>query len=147
MTQHQMLEYNRAYLHNGGYVYTIVHQSNGEDWLNMNWEMLENELPAPEQGPTNNGTNKCGNKFDTGPRKYHRSSLLQTKYHKDTGSEDENIADEVDPPELAPRVDGPAKVLWPEDDETKHTYETSGNTRSELVSRHRRLPFLTPYFM
>lgn len=113
----------------------------------MNWEMLENELPTPEQGPTNNGQNKCGNEFDTRPRKYHRPSLLQTKYHEDTGSEDENVADEVNPPELAPRMDGPAKVFWPEDDETKHADETSGNTGGELVSRHMRPPPPVPYFM
>lgn len=147
MTQYQTLKNDRAYLHNSRYVYAIVHESNGEDWLNMNWEMLENELPTPEQGPTNNGQHKCGNEFDTRPRKYHRSSLLQTKYHEDTGSEDENVADEVDPPELAPRMDRPAKVLWPEDDKTKHTDETSGNTRSELISSHRRPLFVMPYLM
>ena len=113
----------------------------------MNWEMLENDLPSPEQGPTNDGHNKCGNEFDTRPRKYHSSSLLQAKYHEHTGSKDKNVADEVNPPELAPGMDRPAKVSWPKDDETKHADESGRNTSRELVSRHSRHPFLVPHFM
>lgn len=147
MTQHHLLKYDRAYLHNGGNVYTIVDKANGEDGLDMNWEMLENELPSPEQSPTHDRNNKCGNELDTRPSKNHRSSLLQAIHHEYTCSEDENIADEVNPPEFAPRVDRPAKVLWPEDDEAKHAGKTSRNTKSGSIPVHNHLLFPVPYFM
>lgn len=124
----------RAYLHNGGHVYTIIHKSNGEDRLDLDWEMLEHKLPSPEQGPANNRHNKCGNEFDTRPCKYRRPGLLQAVHHEYTGSEDEDVANEVNSPELAPRMDRSAKVSRPEDDETEHADEARGDARCKSVS-------------
>lgn len=127
--QRQRLDLEQIHSRDGSHVYTVVHETNRKDWLDLDWEMFENELPSPEQSPANHRNYKRGDELDTRPRKYHRSGLLQTVDHQDTRCENENIANEVNSPELAPGMYRSTKVLRPKDGETKHANKAGGNAK------------------